>query len=87
MKNLKNQRVVKQTVKDLKKTLKGVDDDKEVILAFYYLGEVHHMYLAQILANLKYDGVTGEKLENASVVELSGFDDRYCTYIERKDEV
>ncbi|MBP5421697.1 MAG: hypothetical protein J6Y78_04545 [Paludibacteraceae bacterium] len=87
MKNLKNQRVTKKTVKDLKEKLKGVDENTEVILAFYYLGEVHHIYLAEILTNLKYDGVTGEKLNESSVVELSGFDDDYCTYLERNDDV
>ena len=84
MKNLKNQRVKKQTVKDLKKALKGIDEDKEVVLAFYYLGKVHHVYLAEILTNLKYDGVTKEQLNESSVVELSGFDDDYATYVEDK---
>ena len=85
MKNLTKKRVVKKTVKDLKKALKGIDEDKEVILAFYYLGEVHHVYLTEILANLKYDGVIKEKLDESSVVELSGVDDRYCVYVERTE--
>jgi len=80
MKNLKNQRVRKQTVKDLKEALKGIDDDKEIILCFYYKGEAHHVYLAEILPNLKYDGVTKETLNSSSVVELAGYDDRYCNY-------
>ena len=84
MKNLMNQRVKKQTVKDLKEALKDTPDDREVILAFYYLGKVYHVYLAEILVNLKYDGVTGEKLNENSVVELSGYDDEYSTYVEEK---
>lgn len=87
MKNLKNQRVTKKTVKDLKKALKGVDENREIVLAFYYLGKVHYVYLADILANMKYDGVNGEKLTESAVVELSGFDDGYCTYVEKKDEI
>ena len=84
MRKLLKQKVVKKTVKDLKKALKGVDNDKEVILAFYYLGEVHHVYLSDIAVNLKYDGVIKEKLEDASVVELSGFDDEHCLYMEKQ---
>lgn len=82
MKNLKNQRVKKQSVKDLKQALRKVDDDKEVILCFYYKGEAHHVYLAEILPNLKYDGVTKETLNSSSVVELAGYDDQYSTYVE-----
>ena len=82
MRNLKNQRVKKQKVRDLKQKLKKVDDDKEVILAFYYKGEVHHVYLAEILTDLKYDGVIKETLNDSSVVELSGYDDQYSTYVE-----
>ena len=82
MRNLKNQRVKKQKVRDLKQKLKKVDDDKEVILAFYYKGEVHHVYLAEILTDLKYDGVIKETLNDSSVVELSGYEDQYSTYVE-----
>lgn len=82
MKNLKNQRVRKQTVKDLKQALRKVDEDKEVVLAFYYKGEVYHVYLAEILTNMKYDGVIKESLNESSVVELSGYTDEYCQYIE-----
>ena len=35
MKNIRNRRVVKKTVGDLKKELKDIPDDREVILAFY----------------------------------------------------
>lgn len=82
---LLKKKVTKKTVKDLRKALKGVDNDKEVILAFYYKGEVHHMYLAEISTNLKYDGVMKEKLDESSVVELAGFDDKYCIYVEKDD--
>ena len=84
MKNLKNQRVRKQTVKDLKKALRKIDEEREVILAFYYKGKVYHMYLAEINSNLKYDGVIKEKLNDSSVVELVGYDDEYSTYVEDK---
>ena len=83
MSKLLKNRVVKKTVKDLRKALKGVDGDKEIILAFYYLGEVHHIYLTDIAVNLKYDGVIKEKLEESSVVELSGYDDQHCIYVEK----
>ena len=83
MRKLLKQKVVKKTVRDLRKALKGVDNDKEVILAFYYLGEVHHIYLTDIAVNLKYDGVIKEKLEESSVVELSGYDDQHCIYVEK----
>lgn len=75
-----NKKVVKQTVKDLKEALNDADDDKEVILAFYYKGEVHHVYLAEIMTDLKYDGVIKETLENTSVVELSGYTDEFSKY-------
>ena len=75
-----NKKVVKQTVKDLKEALNGADDDKEVILAFYYKGEVYHVYLAEIMTDLKYDGVIKETLENTSVVELSGYTDEFSKY-------
>ena len=86
MNKLLNKRVTKKTVKDLKKSLRKVDGEKEVVLAFYYKGEVHHVYLAEISPNLKYDGVTGEKLNDSSVVELCGFDDEFCNYLEKRDE-
>ena len=85
MSKLLKKKVTKKTVKDLRKSLKGVDNDKEVILAFYYKGEVHHVYLSDILVNLKHDGVIGENLEESSVVELGGYDDSHCIYIERDD--
>lgn len=87
MKKLLNKRIIKQTVGDLKKSLKDVDDDKEVILAFYFKDEgVHHAYLGEISVDLKYDGVTKEKLIDSSVVELASFHPDYCQYVERKDD-
>ena len=86
MKKLRHKRVVKLTVKDLKEKLKDLDDDLEVVLAFYLKDQPNHcVYLADIL-NVKYDGVIKEKLFNSSVVELCGFDDDYATYIEREDD-
>ena len=86
-KKLLNKKVIKQTVGDLKKALKGVDDDKEVVLAFYFKDEgVHHAYLGEILTNMKYDGVIKEKLADSSVVELASFHPNYCTYVERKND-
>ena len=83
-KKLEKKKVFKKTVKDLMGALKGVDPDKEIILGFHYKGEVHHVYLAEILTDLKYDGVIKETLEDASVVEFSGFDDEYCIYGDKK---
>ena len=39
MRNIRNKRVVKKTVGDLKKELKDIPDDTEVILAFYYISD------------------------------------------------
>ena len=86
MTKLLNKRVVKQTVGDLKKALRDVDDDTEVILAFYFKDEgVHHAYLGEIYAHLKFDGVIKEKLNDSQVVELASFHPNYCTYVERAD--
>ena len=86
MDRLLNKRIVKQTVKDLKEKLEDADDDAEVVLAFYLKDGERHIccYLGEVLTTLKYDGVIGERLENSTVVELGGFDDRYCTYMEKK---
>lgn len=83
---LLNKRIVKQTVKDLKEKLNDADDDAEVVLAFYLKDGDRHIccYLGEVLTHLKYDGVIKERLENSDVVELCGFDDRYCTYVEKK---
>lgn len=87
MKNIKNRRVVKKTVGDLKRELKDIPDDTEVVLAFYLKDTANvECYLGEISANLKYDGVLQEKLYDSSVVELAGFDHRFCTYIEKEDD-
>lgn len=87
MKNIRNRRVVKKTVGDLKKELKDIPDDREVILAFYLKDKPNvECYLGDISAHLKFDGVLNEKLYDSSVVELAGFDHRYCTYIEKEND-
>ena len=86
MDRLLNKRVVKQTVKDLKEALKDADDDAEVILCFNLKDEggVICAYLGEIDTHLKYDGVMKKKLDASEVVELNGFNHKYCTYVERK---
>ena len=87
MKNIKNRRVLKKTVGDLKKELENVSDDAEVVLAFYLKDEPNvECYLAQVSTNLKFDGVLKEKTYDSSVVELSGFDHNYCTYIQKEGD-
>ena len=87
MKNIRNKRVIKQTVGDLKKSLKDVDDDKEIVLSFMMKDNgVHYVYLADIMTNVKYDSVLQEKLYDSSVVELVGYTDEYATYVERKND-
>ena len=86
MKNIRNKRVVKKTVGDLKKELKDIPDDTEVILAFYLKDKPNAVcYLGEISTNMKYDGVLKEKLYDSSIVELSGFHHEYCTYLEREN--
>lgn len=85
MKNIRNKRVIKKTVGDLKKELKNIPDDREIVLAFYLKDKPNAVcYLGEILSNLKYDSVKNEKLYNASIVELVGFDDDYSTYMEKQ---
>ena len=87
MRNIRNKRIVKKTVGDLKKELKDIPDDTEIILAFYLKDKTNvECYLGEISTNLKYDGVLKEKLYDSSVVELAGFDHKYCAYIEREDD-
>lgn len=84
MKKLRNKKVTKMTVGDLKKSLKPISDDKEVVLGFYMKEKgVHFVYLADVLANMGYDSVIKSK---SSVVELCGFDNDYADYMEREDE-
>ena len=88
MKNIRNIRVTKLKVKDLKKALKDVDEESEVVIGLYRKDEpVEFCYLADVFANMKYDSVVKEKLFNTTLVELVGYDDKYCTYVERKDGV
>lgn len=86
MKKLRNKRVIKLTVKDLKEKLNELDDESEVVLAFYLKDQPNHfVYLADV-CNVSYDSVLKEKTFNSKIVELMGYDDRYCTYVERKNE-
>ena len=79
--------MVKMNVKDLKEKLKGVPDDTEVVLGFYMKEDgVHYAYLGDIFCNMKFDSVKQEKLYEGFVVELVGYSDKWCTYIERHDE-
>ena len=74
------------TVKDLKEKLNELDDESEVVLAFYLKDQPNHfVYLADV-CNVSYDSVLKEKTFNSKIVELMGYDDRYCTYMERKNE-
>lgn len=85
MMDLLRKRVVKMTVGDLKKSLMDCDDDTEVILSFYLKESgTESVYLAEANTHMKYDSVTKEKLSEP-VVELVGYTDKYCQYVERKD--
>ena len=85
MKKLRNKRVIKMTVKDLKEKLNELDDSSEVVLGFYLKDQPNHfVYLADI-CEVSYDSVTKERTFNSKMVELMGYDDRYCTYVERKE--
>lgn len=75
------------TVADLKNALKDCDDDSEVILSFYLKEKgTESVYLAEVSTHMKYDSVLKEKLADGYVVELSGFVDKYCQYMEKKDD-
>lgn len=87
MKKFLSKRVQKLKVKDLKKALKDADDESEVILTFYMKDEgLYSVYLADIHSSIGYDAVLKEKLFDTKVCELSGFNHKDCTYIERKDD-
>ena len=87
MKNIRNRRVVKQTVGDLKRELKDIPDDTEIVLAFYLKDKPNvECYLGEISTDLRFDGVLQEKLIDSRVVELAGFDHRYSTYVEKVDD-
>ena len=86
MKKLRNKKVIKMRVKDLKKMLKGADDESEVVLTFYMKDKgLYSVYLAQVLSNLAYDGVVKEQLYDSKICELSGFNHEYCDYKERDE--
>ena len=85
MKNLRNKKVTKLTVGDLRKALENVDDDVEVVLGFYRKDDgVYFGYLAEIYANMKFDSVIKDRLFETGVVELVCFDDQYCNYVKEK---
>ena len=85
MMELFKKKVVKKTVGDLKKELKDLDDDLEIILSFYLKEDgVESVYLAEVDGHMKYDSVIKEKLNDTTIVELSGFTDKYCKYVEKK---
>lgn len=86
MKNIRNKRVRKLTVGDLKKALKGKDDDTEIVLSMYIKDNPNvSVYLAEVYGYMKYDHVTNGRLFEESIVELVGFDHDYCTYVEKND--
>ena len=87
MKKLRNRDVTKLTVGDLKKELKGVPNDTEIVLGFYMKEDgVHYAYLGDIWTNMKFDGVKKDKLFEGFIVELVGYSDKFCTYREKIDE-
>lgn len=87
MKNIRNKRVTKLRVKDLKKALRDVDDDAEVVIGLYLKDEpIRFCYLADIFGNMKFDSVIKEKLFNTSLVELVGYDHEYATYVEKSND-
>ena len=84
---LLSKKVKKLTVKDLKNALNDADDESEIVLCFNWKdGEekVFSCYLADVLPHLKYDSVLGERMNDNEVVELAGFNNEYCTYVEKK---
>lgn len=86
MKKLRNKRVIKMTVKDLKEKLNELDDESEVVLGFYLKDQPNHfVYLADVCV-VSYDSVTKEKTFNSKIVELMGYDDRFCSYVEKKND-
>lgn len=81
MKKLRNKKVRKLTVGDLKKALKNINDDTEIVLGFYRKDNpVEFCYLAEIFTSMKYNSVIKDRLFDASLVELCGFDHKFCTY-------
>lgn len=71
MKNIRNKQVVKLTVKDLKKALRNVDGDTEIVLSFMLKDEGRmSVYLAEVYSNMKYDPVMKSQLFEGNIVEL-----------------
>lgn len=86
-KKILNKKVVKQTVGDLKRALKDIPDDREVVLSFMCYDKGRYaVYLADVYANMKYDPVIKQRIFDDTIVELIGFTDEYSTYMERTDE-
>ena len=87
MDRLLNKKVVKMTAGDLKKALQDADDDQEVVLSFMLYDEGRtSVYLSEAYTHMKYDPVMQEKLFDGKVVELLGFTDKMCTYMEKHDD-
>lgn len=87
MKKLLNKKVIKMTVKDLKKRLEEADDDSEVVLTFYMKDEgLYSVYLAEVYSTIGYDAVTKELLYDNKICELAGFNHKECTYVEKRDD-
>ena len=87
MDKLLNKKVTKLTVKDLKEALKDADDNQEVVLSFMMYDEGRtSVYLAETYTHMGYNPVEKERLFGDKIVELLGYTDKMCTYIERKDE-
>lgn len=87
IKKLLNKKVVKLTVKDLKEKLAEANDDSEVVLTFYMKDEgLYSVYLADVHPVIGYDAVIKEHLFDEKVCELSGFNHKECTYLEKKNE-
>ena len=87
IKKLLNKKVIKMTVKDLKKKLEEADDDSEVVLTFYMKDKgLYSVYLADPHTGIGYDAVTKEKLYNTQICELYGFNHDDCTYMEKRDD-
>lgn len=87
MKNIRNIRVSKLNAGQLKKALEDVSDDAEVVIGLYRKDNpVEFCYLADVFANMKYDSVVKEKLFNTSLVELVGYDHKYATYVQKKED-
>lgn len=85
MKKLRNKRVIKLTVKDLKDKLDELDENSEVVLGFYLKDQPNHFVYLGDICEVAYDSVKKESTFNSKVVELMGYDDRFCSYVEKKE--